>query len=92
MKAAEVEYMEYEVVNFANVSGLCEDEVGLEIQLDPTDDENAPAPENGPESKNKWELVYDADWGYYGIFRWRIFVASKYTPCVHFAPETEPIL
>ena len=56
-----------EVVELANLAFLGDDEVGLEMQLIPTDDENSLTPENVPASSNQGEAVYNADCGHDGI-------------------------
>ena len=70
------------------VSG--EDEVGLEIQFVPTDDDNAHAQENIPSSKNQEEAVYNVYWGHDGICRRHLIGARNHNACVHFAPDIEP--
>ena len=92
MEAAEVEEMEEEVVELANLSVLGEEEVGLEMQLEPNNDDNTPAPYNVTESKNQGESIYNADWGHDGIFRRRLAGSRNQNPCVPFAPNIESML
>ena len=77
-------------MELANLAVLGEDEVGLAIYLIPTNDNNAPAPENMPESKNQWEVVYNVYWGHDRIFRRNLTGARNRNPCVHFAPDDDP--
>ena len=72
-----MEEMATEVVELVNLAVLGDDEVGLEMQFMPTDDEKAPAAENVPASKNKGEEVYNTDWVHGGIFRWHLTGASN---------------
>ena len=50
-------------MELANLSVLGEDEVGLLIQIMPTDDDNALTPENVPAITNQGEAVYNAHYG-----------------------------
>ena len=59
--------MAEELAELENLEFLGEDQVGLEIQLVPISDINSPTPENVPESKNQWKLVYNMNWGHGGI-------------------------
>ena len=67
-----------------------EDEVGLEIKIVPTYDDNDTSPQNVPESKNQGDEVYNAYWEHGGILRWNLMGPMNHNICVHFALDINP--
>ena len=68
---------------------LVEDDVGLEMQLVPTNDGSDTDPENVPEITNQGETMYNDDQGHDEIFWRHLTSARNHNLFLHFSPDID---